>query len=120
MEDISKEISSVEHQILEPKEVFNKIKETSNSPKLYRSKTGNNRRYNKRRDNSDSHALEISLKNFKTAIVNRFDQSKNRSKIIENLQGLIDFLVKQQKYEGRTQDYKLEDKFSPVEIKELE
>ena len=120
MEDISKEISFVEHQILELKAVVNKIKETSNSPKLYRSKTGNNRRYNKRRDNSDSHALEISLKNFKTAIVNRFDQSKNRSKIIENLQGLIDFLVKQQKYEGRTQDYKLEDKFSPVEIKELE
>ena len=119
MEDISKEISSVEHQILELKEVVNKIKETSDSPKLYRSKTGNNRRYNKRRD-LGSHALEISLENFETAIVNRFDQSKNKSKIIENLQGLIDFLVKQQKYEGRTQDYKLEDRFSPVEIKELE
>ena len=120
MEDISKEISSVEHQILELKEIVNKIKETSNSPKRYRSKTGNNRRYNKRRDNSDSHALEISLENFKTAIVNRFDQSKNKSKIVENLQGLIDFQVKQQKYEGRTQDYKLEDRFSSVEIKELE
>ena len=79
------------------------------------------RRYNKRRDNSDSHALEISLKNFKTAIVlNRFDQSKNKSKIIENLQGLIDFLVNQQKYEGRTQDCKLEDRFSPIDIKEQE
>ena len=79
------------------------------------------RRYNKRRDNSDSHALEISLKNFKTAIVlNRFDQSENKSKIIENLQGLIDFLVNQQKYEGRTQDCKLEDRFSPIDIKELE
>ena len=79
------------------------------------------RRYNKRRDNSESNALEISLKNFKTAIVlNRFDQSKNKSKIIENLQGLIDFLVNQQKYEGRTQDCKLEDRFSPVDIKELE
>ena len=120
MEDISKEISSVEHHILELREVVNKIKETSDSPKLYRSKTGNNRRYNKRRDNSDSHALEMSLKNFNTTIVNRFDQSKYRSKIIENLQGLIDFLVKQQKYEGRTQDYKLEDRFSLVEIKELE
>ena len=120
MEGISKEISSVEHQILELKEVVNKIKETSDSPKLYRSKTGNNRRYNKRRDNSDSHALEISLKNFKIAIVNRFDQSKNRSKITENLQGLKDFLVKQQKYEGRTQDYKLEDRFSPAKIKGLE
>ena len=104
MEGISKEISSVEHQTSELKEVVNKIKETSDSPKLYKSKTRNNRRDNKRRDNSDSHALEISLKNFKTAIVNRFDQSKNKSKIIENLQGLIDFLVKQQKYEGRTQD----------------
>ena len=72
MEDISKEISSVEHQIFEIKEVVNKIKETSDSPKLYRSKIENNRRYNKRRDNSNSHALEISLKNFKTAIVNRF------------------------------------------------
>ena len=98
MEDISKEIQSID-QILELKEVVNKIKETSDSPKLYRSKIGNNRRYNERRDNSNSHALEISLKNFKTAIVNRFDQSKNISKIIENLQGLIDFLVKQQKYE---------------------
>ena len=79
------------------------------------------RRYNKRRDNSDSHALEISLKNFKTAIIlNRFDQSKNKSKIIENLQGLIDFPVNQPKYEGRTQDCKLEDRFSPVDIKELE
>ena len=77
------------------------------------------RRYNKRRDNSDSHALEISLKNFKTAIVNRFDQSKNWSKIIENLQGLIDFPVNQQKCEGRTQDCKLEDRFSSLEIKEL-
>ena len=48
MEDISKEISSVEHQILELKEIVNKIKETSNSPKRYRSKTGNNRRYNKK------------------------------------------------------------------------
>ena len=48
MEDISKEILSIEHHILELKEVVNKIKETSNSPKLYRSKTGNNRRYNKK------------------------------------------------------------------------
>ena len=79
------------------------------------------RRYNKRRDSSDSHALEISLKNFKTAIIlNRFDQSKNKSKNIENLQGLIDFPVNQQKCEGRTQDCKLEDRFSPVDIKELE
>ena len=41
MEDISKEISSVEHHILELREVVNKIKETSDSPKLYRSKIGN-------------------------------------------------------------------------------
>lgn len=60
------------------------------SNRLYKSRIRN---YHKERDNSDAIALETAVRSFKGIILHNFSRSVNRTRVIENLQGLINFLV---------------------------